>query len=132
MQNDWGLRENDRSINLRERRTMGLLEWTRDPVGQPQRYAELTKICVGDVSRFEECERVWAGEKALDHGLTREQVIPRIKEAKAQKRAAAEDKRAGDPTLGAGSREAMAVNGTATTAARRSSCRNSGCRNCRR
>jgi len=137
---------------------MSVLEWTRDPVGQLKRYADLGRICFQDVGRFEDCDRVWAaigivlgiacllalayiarhfyreyaghqrmrkrrlaelevadaevmnqyvwsGEKALDHGLSQEEVIRRIKEAKEQKRAQAGDpKPAGDTTLGAGPR----------------------------
>jgi hypothetical protein len=49
-------------------------------------------------------EYVWSGDKALDTGLSQEEMIRRIKEAKAQKReAASDDKSAGDPTPGAGS-----------------------------
>jgi hypothetical protein len=45
---------------------------------------------------------VWSGEKALDHGLSQGEVIRRIKEAKAQKRAdAASGKSSGDSALGA-------------------------------
>jgi hypothetical protein len=39
---------------------MSVLEWTRDPVGQLKKYAELGQICFQDVGRFEECNQVWA------------------------------------------------------------------------
>jgi hypothetical protein len=39
---------------------MSLLEWTRDPVGQLKKYAELGKICVEEVGRFDDYDRVWA------------------------------------------------------------------------
>jgi hypothetical protein len=135
---------------------MSVLEWTRDPLGQLKRYADLGRICFQDVGRFEDCDRVWAvigivlgvvfllvlayiarhfyreyagyqrmrkrrlaelevadpevmnqyvwsGEKALDHGLSQEEVIQRIKEAKAQKRAdGSEPRTAGDTALGGG------------------------------
>lgn len=45
-------------------------------------------------------EYVWSGDKALDTGLTQDEMIQRIKEAKAQKQAASDSKPAGDPTLG--------------------------------
>jgi hypothetical protein len=45
---------------------------------------------------------VWSGEKALETGLSQEEMIQRIKEAQAQKRATSADKPAGDPTLGIG------------------------------
>jgi hypothetical protein len=138
---------------------MSLLDWSRDPVGNLKKYGNLAQVCVQDVGRFEECERVWAvigivlgvtclltltfigrhfyreyaghqrvrrrrlaemevadpevmkeyvwsGDKALETGLSQEEMIRQIKEAKTQKRAAASDtKSAGDPTLGAGDRE---------------------------
>lgn len=48
------------SLAFLERRTMSLLEWRRDPVGQLKKYAELGKICVEEVGRFDDCDRVWA------------------------------------------------------------------------
>jgi hypothetical protein len=135
---------------------MSVLEWTRDPVGQLTKYADLGRICFQDVGRFEDCNQVWAfigivlgiaclitlayiarhfyreyagyqrvrkrrlaelevadpevmkqyvwsGEKALDHGLSQEEVIQRIKDAKAQKRAdGGEPRPAGDTALGGG------------------------------
>jgi hypothetical protein len=46
-------------------------------------------------------EYVWSGEKALEHGLSQEEVLRRIKDAKTKKRAGGQNKSAGDPTLGA-------------------------------
>jgi hypothetical protein len=142
------------SLAFLERRTMSLLEWTRDPVGQLKKYAELGKICVEEVGRFDDCDRVWAvigivlavvclvalgfiarhfyreyaghrrvrqrrlaelgvadsevmseyvwsGEKALEHGLSQEEVLRRIKDAKTKQRAGGQNKSAGDPALGA-------------------------------
>ena len=146
-------------IDRLERRKMNALAWTRDPVGHLQKYAELGRICFGDVGRFEECDQVWAvigivlgvicvltlvyiarhfyreyagyrrvrlrrlaelevaplevmneyvwsGEKALDSGLSQEEMIQRIKDAKARQLgdAASDKKPTGDPTLGTGIR----------------------------
>ncbi len=51
-------------------------------------------------------EYVWSGEKGLDSDLSQEEMIQRIKDAKARQRAdaASDNKPAGDPTLGAGIR----------------------------
>jgi len=46
-------------------------------------------------------EYVWSGEKALEHGLSQEEVFRRIKDAKTKQRAAGQNKPAGDSTLGA-------------------------------
>jgi len=46
-------------------------------------------------------EYVWSGEKALEHGLSQEEVLRRLKDAKTKQRAAGQNKSAGDPTLGA-------------------------------
>ena len=136
---------------------MTVLEWTRHPVDQLTRYTDLGFICLKDVSRFEECDQVWAivgvalgivciavlgfialhfyreyagyqrvrrqrlaelevaspevmngyvwsGEKALETGLSQEEMIQRIKDAKAQKRLVSTEKPGGNTTLGAGDR----------------------------
>jgi len=43
---------------------------------------------------------VWSDEKVLDTGLTREEMVQRIKEAKVQKQAGFDGKPGGDPALG--------------------------------
>ncbi|MEO8008946.1 MAG: hypothetical protein ABI728_10580 [Betaproteobacteria bacterium] len=139
---------------------MNVFDWTKNPVADLKKYAELGKICFEDVGRFEECDQVWAavgivlavvfiltlayiathfyreysayrrvrlrrlaelefastdvmneyqwsGEHALDSGLSHEEIIQRIKQAKARQRgdaaAAPDDKRGGNPALGTGS-----------------------------
>ena len=39
---------------------MNVLEWMRDPVGHLKKYTDLGAICLQDVSRFEDCDQVWA------------------------------------------------------------------------
>ncbi len=138
---------------------MSALDWAANILVHLKKYAELGKICVQDVGRFEECaqvwtvigivlgvvcvaallyigrhfyreyaayrrvrrkrmeemqvappevmnEFVWSGDNMPGDELTQEQIIQRIKEAKARLHAntAAKEKPAGDPTLGSGVR----------------------------
>lgn len=45
---------------------------------------------------------VWSGDKALETGLSQEEMIQRIKDAKAQKRSSSTENPGGNTTLGAG------------------------------
>jgi hypothetical protein len=40
---------------------MSWLDWTKGAIADLKRYAELGRICFGDVGRFEECDQIWAG-----------------------------------------------------------------------
>lgn len=133
---------------------MNLDSFLAHPIDTLEKYANLGAICLKDVSRFEDCDKVWAivgvvlamvaiivlafiarhfireyaahdryrrkklaemevapeevmnehvwsGDKALEAGLTQEQMIQKIKEAKARQRMESE-KTSGNATLGGG------------------------------
>ena len=72
-------------------------EYSAHRLAWAKRQAEL-EVASPDVMQ----QVMWTGDKALDTGLSQEEMIQRIKEAKAQRRAgeASGDKPAGDKALG--------------------------------
>ena len=68
-----------------------------------RRLAELEVASADVMNQYQ-----WSGENALDAGLSHEEIIHRIKQAKDQQRghaaSASDEKRGGDPALGTGNR----------------------------